>query len=70
MAVCTFTYSLSLTGDCSNTGIGGFTINVVGSNPPFYYKQVSPTPGPLTSFGVGNTSISFTNLTPNVYTVS
>lgn len=69
MAVCTFTYSLSLTGDCSNIGIGGFTINVVGSNPPFYYKQVSPTPGPLTSFGVGNTSISFTNLTSNVYTV-
>ncbi len=68
MATCNLSARVSVTGDCLNTGSGAFTINIVGSTPPFYYQLISPTTGALTPLPIGVSSFTQTNLTPNTYT--
>lgn len=68
MATCTLSARVSVTGDCLNTGSGAFTIDIVGNTPPFYYQMTNPTVGAITPLGVGVTSFTQTNLTPDTYT--
>lgn len=67
MATCSLSARVSVTGDCSNTGSGAFTINIVGNTPPYYYQMTNPTVGAITPLGVGVTSFTQTNLTPDTY---
>ena len=67
MAACNLLAKVSVTGDCSNSGLGELNVNIIGSNPPFYYQMVSPTVDPA-PIPVGVTSFTETNLTPNTYT--
>lgn len=39
---CELTYNISITGDCTNTFSGGFTIDIVGSAPPYTIQWLSP----------------------------
>jgi hypothetical protein len=70
MAVCSLRYSVSVTGDCLNTGVGAFTVSITGTTPPFYYQFISPFDDPIpVALGNGVTSLTRTNLTPNTYTL-
>ena len=69
MAVCALRYNLSVTGDCTNTGLGAFTVGLQGTAPPFYYQFLAPFDDPIPiALGPGVTSFTRTNLTPNTYT--
>jgi len=69
MAVCSLRYNLSLTGDCTNQGLGAFTVGIQGSRPPYYYQFLAPYDDPIPiALGPGVTALTQTNLTPNTYT--
>jgi hypothetical protein len=65
---CQLNYILSgITGDCSNTGVGGFSIIITGSAPDYTIQWTSPTTNVI-PLGPGVTSYTETNLTAGVYT--
>ena len=63
---CFLSYTSSVTGDCSNTNIGSFSINIDGSAPDYLIQWLSPTTG-TTSLGVGVTAYTQTNLSAGTY---
>lgn len=69
MATCSLRYNLSVTGDCTNSGLGAFTVNILGSNPPYYYQFLAPYDDPIPiALGAGVTAFTRTDLTPDTYT--
>ena len=69
MAACNLSAIVSVTGDCTNSGVGAFLVNILGSNPPYFYQSISPTVDPLPyALPVGVTSFGQTNLSPGTYT--
>jgi hypothetical protein len=63
---CFLSYTASITGDCSNTNLGAFTININGEAPDYTIQWLSPTTG-TTSLGVGVTAYTQTNLSAGTY---
>jgi hypothetical protein len=63
---CFLSYTSSVTGDCSNTNLGAFTINIDGTAPNYTIQQLSPTTG-TTSLGAGVTAYTQTNLSAGTY---
>jgi len=69
MAICSLTYRLSVTGDCTNQGLGAFNLQVQG-RAPFFYQFFSPFDDPLPiPFGDGVSELTISNLTPNTYSL-
>jgi len=64
---CNLSYISSLTGDCTNTSSGAFSIEIFGSAPDYSIQWVSPLTG-TTSLGIGVTDYSQTGLTAGTYT--
>ena len=58
--MCSLLYNLSVTGDCSNTNSGGFTVEIVGSAPDYSIQWVNPSSG-TTALGVGVTEYTIEN---------
>jgi hypothetical protein len=63
---CFLTYNASITGDCSNTNLGAFTIQILGSAPNYSIQKLSPTTG-TTFLGAGVTAYTQTNLSAGTY---
>ena len=63
---CFLSYTSSVTGDCSNTNLGAFTINIDGTAPNYTIQRLSPTTG-TTSLGAGVTEYIQTNLSAGTY---
>ena len=69
MAACNLSAIVSVTGDCTNSGVGAFLVNILGSNPPYFYQSINPTADPIaTPLPIGVTSFGQTNLSPGTYT--
>ena len=63
---CFLSYTSSITGDCSNTNLGSFSISIFGDAPDYTIQWLSPTTG-TTSLGVGVTAYTQTNLSAGTY---
>ena len=63
---CFLSYTSSITGDCNNTNLGAFTIDISGEAPDYTIQWLSPTTG-TTSLGVGVTAYTQTNLSAGTY---
>lgn len=59
MSICSLIYNASVTGDCSNTGVGEFNVDIIGSAPDYTITWVYPPFGTIplspgqTSYGLG-----------------
>ena len=62
MSVCGLNYGLQITGDCSNTGSGAFTLTITGNSPDYTVQWVSPTTD-VVYLGAGVTAYTFNSLT-------
>jgi len=65
---CSLNYYLSLTGDCSSTNSGAFTIDIAGTAPNYTIQWVSPSALGTISLGAGVTAYTATNLSAGTYT--
>jgi uncharacterized protein (DUF2141 family) len=64
---CYIDISLSgITGDCSNTSVGGFSINIAGSAPDYTIQWLSPAFGTI-PLGAGVTTYGLNGLTGGTY---
>jgi len=63
---CFLSYTSSITGDCTNTNLGAFTINIDGTAPDYTIQWLSP-PSGTTSLGAGVTAYTRTNLSAGTY---
>lgn len=63
---CFLSYTSSITGDCSNTNLGAFTVNIDGTAPDYTIQWLSPITG-TTSLGAGVTAYTQTNLSAGTY---
>jgi len=66
---CFLTYGLSVTGDCSNTNVGSFTLSITGSAPDYSIQWVSPASG-TTALGSGVTQYNISGLSADTYTIN
>ena len=64
---CSLSYIPSISGDCSNTNSGAFSIDIFGSAPDYTIQWVNPASG-TTALGVGVTAYTETNLSAGTYT--
>ena len=64
---CILTYLPSISGDCSNDGSGGFSVDITGSAPDYSIQWISPLSG-TTALGVGVSAYTMTSLTAGTYT--
>ena len=39
---CNLTYNISITGDCTNSFTGGFTLDIIGDSPPYTIQWLTP----------------------------
>jgi hypothetical protein len=65
--MCTLLYNLSVSGDCTNSGLGAFTVDITGSAPDYSIQWVSPSSG-TTALGSGVTTYTIENLSAGTYT--
>jgi hypothetical protein len=65
---CFLEYNFSLTGDCSNTSSGAFSIDIFGSAPDYTINWISPTLGTI-PLGVGVTGYTITSLSAGTYSL-
>ena len=63
---CLLTYIPSISGDCSNSGSGAFSIDITGSAPDYTIQWVSPASG-TTALGAGVTAYTVNSLTAGTY---
>ena len=63
---CFLSYTSSITGDCTNSNLGAFTINIDGAAPDYSIQWLSPITG-TTSLGSGVTAYTQTNLSAGTY---
>lgn len=66
---CVLGYNISITGDCSNTNSGAFTIDILGSAPDYSIQWVNPASG-TTALGAGVTQYSISGLSADTYTIN
>jgi hypothetical protein len=64
---CTLLYTPTITGDCSNTNVGGFTIDINGSAPDYSIQWINPSLGTI-ALGAGITQYVVTSLSAGTYT--
>jgi hypothetical protein len=63
---CFLSYNVTLTGDCSNTSSGEFSIDIFGSAPDYTIQWISPPLGTI-ALGVGVTGYTQTSLSAGTY---
>lgn len=63
---CFLNYDIVLTGDCSNTSSGAFSIDIFGSAPDYTIQWISPPLGTI-ALGVGVTGYTQTSLSAGTY---
>ena len=68
MPACSLNYILSLTGDCSSTNSGAFTIDIVGDVPQYTIQELYPTTSTIT-LPYGTTAYTLTNLSAGTYSM-
>ena len=66
---CELTYNISITGDCTNSFSGGFTIDIVGDAPPYTIQWLTPITD-IIPLGGDVTSYSRIFLTAGTYTLN
>ena len=64
---CPLSYSLSITGDCSNTNSGAFTIEITGTAPDYTIQWLTPSSYGTIALGVGVTEYTVTDLSASTY---
>jgi len=64
---CPLNYSLTITGDCSNTNSGGFTIDISGTAPDFTIQWLNPSYGTI-PLGTGVSAYTINSLSAGTYT--
>ena len=63
---CNLSYNASITGDCTNTNSGLFTIDIIGEAPDYIIQWLSPSATTI-SLGAGVTAYTETNLSAGTY---
>lgn len=63
---CLLAYTNSITGDCTNTNVGAFTIDIIGDAPDYTIQWLNPSLGTI-PLGVGVTAYTQTNLSGGSY---
>lgn len=63
---CLLSYNASITGDCTNTNSGSFTIDIYGDAPNYTIQRLSPTTG-TTVLGSGVTAYTQNSLSAGTY---
>jgi hypothetical protein len=64
---CSLSVNLSITGDCSNTNSGVFSVDIYGTAPDYSIQWINPALGTI-SLGVGVTGYTATTLSAGTYT--
>ena len=64
---CPLIYNLSITGDCSNTNSGAFTLDITGSAPDYTIQWLTPASYGTVVLGVGVTEYTVTGLSADTY---
>tara|TARA_R110000803_G_scaffold10832_4_gene32990 strand:- start:1282 stop:4185 length:2904 start_codon:yes stop_codon:yes gene_type:complete len=64
---CLLSYLPSISGDCSNNGSGGFSIDIQGSAPDYTIQWISPSLGTI-PLGAGVSAYTINSLTAGTYT--
>ncbi len=67
---CALSYSLSVTGDCTNSNLGAYNIQIYGSAPDYSIQKVYPSTGSTIALGAGVTEYSLTGLSAGTYTIN
>lgn len=65
---CNLTYTLSVTGDCSNTDSGSFELQILGEAPDYSIQWIDPVSFGSISLDPGVTVYSLSNLSAGTYT--
>jgi hypothetical protein len=65
--MCNLLYNLSVSGDCSNSSLGGFTVDITGTAPDYSIQWINPASG-TTALGSGVTTYTIENLSAGTYT--
>lgn len=65
---CLLSYNISLTGDCSNTNSGEFSIDIFGSAPDYTIEWISPITDTI-PLGPGVVNYSYSSLSAGTYTL-
>jgi hypothetical protein len=65
--MCYILYNLSVTGDCSNTNVGAFSVEITGDAPDYSIQWVNPASG-TTALGAGVTNYYIDSLSAGTYT--
>jgi len=63
---CGLNFSVQVTGDCSNTGSGAFSISITGNSPDYAVQFIGPTTD-VYYLGPGVTATTFTSLFSDTY---
>ena len=63
---CILSYNASITGDCTNTNSGGFTVEIYGNAPDYVIQRLYPTTG-TTVLGPGVTAYTQNSLSAGTY---
>jgi hypothetical protein len=63
---CLLSYNASITGDCTNSNLGSFTIDIFGDAPDYLIQRLSPTTG-TTVLGPGVTAYTQNSLSAGTY---
>lgn len=63
---CLLAYTNSITGDCTNTNVGAFTIDIIGDAPDYTIQWLNPSLGTI-PLGEGVTAYTQTNLSGGSY---
>ena len=64
---CSLSVNLSITGDCSNTNSGVFSVDIYGTAPDYTIQWISPALGTI-ALGAGVTGYTATTLSAGTYT--
>ncbi len=65
---CSLSYSLSLTGDCSNNETGAFSLEIFGTAPDYTIQWINPSGLGTVALGPGVTGYTLTDLPSDTYT--
>jgi hypothetical protein len=66
---CEITYNISITGDCTNSFAGGFTLDIIGDSPPFTIQWLTPITDVI-PLGVDVTTYNKIFLSAGTYTLN
>ena len=66
---CNLTYNISITGDCTNSFAGGFTLDIIGDSPPYTIQWLTPITDVI-PLGVDVTTYNKIFLSAGTYTLN